>query len=88
MLVWVLQILEDDAQLYFRVRLQELIEMIRNGSVEDVVDFAQIELAPLCEEQPALVEELEACMALLAFENPGECAWAERMDVSRRYVHI
>ena len=60
MLVWVLQILEDDAQLYFRVRLQELIEMIRNGSVEDVVDFAQIELAPLCEEQPALVED--ACV--------------------------
>jgi hypothetical protein len=48
-----------------------LIELIRQGKISDALWFAQSELAPRGEENPACLAELEQTMALLAFDLPG-----------------
>lgn len=45
-----LQILDTNPQLFFHLQQQRLIELIRNGKVEEALEFAQEELAPRGEE--------------------------------------
>lgn len=47
-----------------------MIELIRAGKIDDALLFAQNELAPLGEQHPQFLAELERTMALLAFEMP------------------
>ena len=54
------QILEEQQELAFHLQQQRLIELIREGRVDDALEFAQENLAPLGEEHPALLEELGA----------------------------
>ncbi|OMO92395.1 Transposon, En/Spm-like protein [Corchorus capsularis] len=61
-----------------------LIELIRNGKVEEVLEFAQKELAPRREENQSFLEELERTVALLAFEDASNCPVGELMDISQR----
>ena len=58
------QILEEQQELAFHLQQQRLIELIREGRVDDALEFAQENLAPLGEEQPALLEELGAPLTL------------------------
>lgn len=44
------QILDTNPQLFFHLQQQRLIELIRNGKVEEALEFAQEELAPRGEE--------------------------------------
>ncbi len=44
------KILDTDAQLYFHLQLQKLIELIRQGDFAQALTFAQEELAPRGEE--------------------------------------
>lgn len=50
--VWnlLLQILDTNPQLFFHLQQQRLIELIRNGKIEEALEFAQEELAPRGEE--------------------------------------
>jgi len=61
-------ILDSNPQLIFHLRQQQLIELIRKGSIEEALKFAQEELALRGESNPAFLEELEKTMALLAFD--------------------
>lgn len=45
-----MQILDTNPQLFFHLQQQRLIELIRNGKVEEALEFAQEELAPRGEE--------------------------------------
>lgn len=63
------EILDTQPQLYFHLQQQRLIEFIREGKVQEALDFAQEELAPRGEENPEFLRELEKTMALLAFED-------------------
>jgi hypothetical protein len=63
------EILDTDPRLFFHLRLQRLIELLRSGLVDDALKFAQIELAPLGEDHPEFLEELEEVMSLLAFPD-------------------
>ncbi|OBZ79435.1 Glucose-induced degradation protein 8 [Grifola frondosa] len=63
------EILDTHPALYFRLQQQKLIEYIRQGRIEDALQFAQDELAPRGEESPEFLAELERTMALLAFES-------------------
>eukprot|EP00128_Syssomonas_multiformis_P018944 Colp12_sorted_trinity150504_noHs@13903 len=63
------EILDTNAQLFFHLQQQRLIELIREGKIEEALDFAMQELAPRGEENPQFLEELERTMALLAFER-------------------
>lgn len=48
---------------------QRLIEFIREGKIEEALEFAQEELAPRGEENSDFLEELEKTMALFAFDG-------------------
>jgi hypothetical protein len=64
------QFLESNPDLYFRLKFQAFIEMVRNPGyeLEKVLDFASEEFVP-CPDH--LLHDLEMCMALLAFEDPS-----------------
>ncbi|KAF3773608.1 Glucose-induced degradation protein [Nymphaea thermarum] len=78
------QILDTNPQLFFHLQQQRLIELIRNGKVEEALEFAQEELAPRGEENQSFLEELERTVALLAFEDVSNCPVGELLDISQR----
>ncbi|PAA67742.1 hypothetical protein BOX15_Mlig011558g1, partial [Macrostomum lignano] len=61
-------------ELAFRLRLQQLLELVRAGCVAEALELSQAELAPLVADRPHLLPDLEECMALLAFERPMQSA--------------
>eukprot|EP00179_Madagascaria_erythrocladioides_P028354 CAMPEP_0198340738 /NCGR_PEP_ID=MMETSP1450-20131203/45942_1 /TAXON_ID=753684 ORGANISM="Madagascaria erythrocladiodes, Strain CCMP3234" /NCGR_SAMPLE_ID=MMETSP1450 /ASSEMBLY_ACC=CAM_ASM_001115 /LENGTH=231 /DNA_ID=CAMNT_0044045731 /DNA_START=27 /DNA_END=722 /DNA_ORIENTATION=+ len=77
-------ILDQNPELYFHLQQQKLIELIREGSIDEALTFAQEELAPRGEETPAFLAELEKTMALLAFDDKGNCPVAELLDSAQR----
>ncbi|OAY26129.1 protein GID8 homolog isoform X3 [Manihot esculenta] len=77
------EILDTNPQLFFHLQQQRLIELIRNGKVEEALEFAQEELAPRGEEN-SFLEELERTVALLAFEDVTNCPVGELLDISQR----
>ncbi|XWS18366.1 hypothetical protein CRYUN_Cryun32bG0037300 [Craigia yunnanensis] len=78
------EILDTNPQLLFHLQQQRLIELIRNGKVEEALEFAQEELAPRGEENQSILEELERTVSLLAFEDVSNCPVGELLDVSQR----
>ncbi|XP_026410788.1 protein GID8 homolog isoform X1 [Papaver somniferum] len=78
------EILDTNPQLFFHLQQQRLIELIRNGKVEEALEFAQEELAPRGEENETFLEELERTVALLAFEDFSNCPVGELLDISQR----
>ncbi|OVA20225.1 LisH dimerization motif [Macleaya cordata] len=78
------EILDTNPQLFFHLQQQRLIELIRNGKVEEALEFAQEELAPRGEENQTFLEELERTVALLAFEDVSNCPVGELLDISQR----
>jgi hypothetical protein len=58
--------------LIFHLKQQRLIELIREGNIDNALSYAQEEMAPRGEENPEFLEELERTMALLAFEDQSK----------------
>ncbi|KAA3489106.1 glucose-induced degradation protein 8-like protein [Gossypium australe] len=77
-------ILDTNPRLFFQLQQQRLIELIRNGKVEEALEFAQEELAPRGEENQSFLEELERTISLLAFEDTSNCPVGELLDISQR----
>ncbi|KAL4558878.1 hypothetical protein LXL04_037082 [Taraxacum kok-saghyz] len=78
------EILDTNPQLFFHLQQQRLIELIRNGKVEEALEFAQEELAPRGEENQSFLEELERTVALLAFEDVKNSPVSDLLDISQR----
>lgn len=78
------EILEDRAELLFHLRQQQLIEFIREGKIDDALEFAQEHLAPRGEENPEFLEELEKTVALLLFDNPQVSPMSDLLELSQR----
>ncbi|KAG8365488.1 hypothetical protein BUALT_Bualt18G0110000 [Buddleja alternifolia] len=78
------EILDTNPQLFFHLQQQRLIELIRNGKVEEALEFAQEELAPRGEENQSFLEELERTVSLLAFEDVTKCPLGDLLDISQR----
>ncbi|KAI7738160.1 hypothetical protein M8C21_007543 [Ambrosia artemisiifolia] len=78
------EILDTNPQLFFHLQQQRLIELIRNGKVEEALEFAQEELAPRGEENQGFLEELERTVALLAFEDVKNSPVGDLLDISQR----
>ncbi|KAD2047911.1 hypothetical protein E3N88_41952 [Mikania micrantha] len=78
------EILDTNPQLFFHLQQQRLIELIRNGKVEEALEFAQEELAPRGEENQSFLEELERTVALLAFEDVKNSPVGDLLDISQR----
>uniref|UniRef100_A0A7R9VRM3 CTLH domain-containing protein n=1 Tax=Chlamydomonas euryale TaxID=1486919 RepID=A0A7R9VRM3_9CHLO len=78
------EILESQAELFFHLQQQRLIELIRDGNIEAALDFAEEYLAPHGEENPKFLEELEKTVALLAFENAKSSPVGDLLEVAQR----
>lgn len=73
--------------LYFHLQQQQLIELIRAGDATRALEFATAELAPTGGSHPAHLGELEATLALLAFDAPADadtCPVAALLAPSQR----
>jgi len=62
-------ILKRNPRLLFHLKQQRLIELIRSKDAESALRFAQEELAPSSDNDPALLRDLERTLALLAFSD-------------------
>ena len=78
------EILDTDLRLFFHLQQQQLLELIRQGDTEKILQFAQSELSARGEENPEFLDELEKSLALLAFENPNSCPFSELLQHSQR----
>jgi len=64
------QILDTNPLLFFHLQQQRVVELLRNQQVDEALTLATEELAPLGEEHPHLMSELEQTMALFVFATP------------------
>lgn len=77
-------ILDENQALFFHLQQQKLIELIREGKVEEALTFAQDELAPRGEENPEFLHELERTMMLLAFEDGAKSPMGDLLSSAQR----
>ena len=61
-----------------------LLELIRERKISDALQFAQDVLAEKGAEDPALLEDFERAMALLAFDKPEDSPYGDLLELSRR----
>ncbi|CAL4126369.1 unnamed protein product, partial [Meganyctiphanes norvegica] len=78
------EILDDNSQLYFHLQQQVLIELIREGRVEEAVVYAQDHLAERGQRDPSILNELERTLALLAFDQPDASPYGDLLHPSHR----
>eukprot|EP00921_Rhytidocystis_pertsovi_P020872 GHVQ01033239.1.p2 GENE.GHVQ01033239.1~~GHVQ01033239.1.p2 ORF type:complete len:406 (-),score=52.49 GHVQ01033239.1:3608-4825(-) len=63
------KILDDNPELSFRLKQQQLQQLIEKGDTSAVIEFAQQQLAPCVKMHPDLLPELERSMSLLFFND-------------------
>jgi len=80
------EILDSKPHLYFHLQQQKLIELIRSGSVDDALAFAQTVLAELGTQNNDYLEELEKAMALLAYDEPETSPFSDLLNLSQRQL--
>lgn len=78
------EILDTNPKLFFHLQQQQLLEYIRQGDIEKVLEYAQKELSARGEENPEFLEELEQCLSLLAFDNTSASPYSELLEHSQR----
>ena len=74
----------SNPELTFKLKQQQLIELIRAGAIEAALAFAQAELAPLAEDNPAFLDDLERTMLLLAYEDTSWAPTASLLSQATR----
>lgn len=77
-------VLDHNQRLFFALQQQKLVELIRCERLEEALEFAQEDLAPLAEENPEFLEQLERTMALLAFDLKANEAVVEVLNPLNR----
>eukprot|EP01100_Stratorugosa_tubuloviscum_P008432 TRINITY_DN351_c1_g1_i1.p1 TRINITY_DN351_c1_g1~~TRINITY_DN351_c1_g1_i1.p1 ORF type:complete len:249 (-),score=104.93 TRINITY_DN351_c1_g1_i1:637-1347(-) len=75
---------DTNKDLMVKLKQQHLIELIREGDLNKILDYAQEELAEECAENPELLEELEKIMTLLAFEDQSKCPFNQLLSFEQR----
>ncbi|KAL0407360.1 UNVERIFIED_CONTAM: protein GID8 [Sesamum latifolium] len=87
------EILDTNPQLFFHLQQQRLIELIRNGKVEEALEFAQEELAPRGEENvirlihhfsSRLFRRVGEDHCTACFKDVSNCPVGELLDISQR----
>ncbi|KAL4082202.1 hypothetical protein QTP88_025232 [Uroleucon formosanum] len=77
-------LLDDDRDLYFHLQQLHLIELIKEGNIEEALVFAQAKLSEVGEGNPTILTELERTLALLAFEEPQKSPFADLLQTTHR----
>ena len=78
------EILDNDDELYFNLKKQKLIELIKENKPKEAIEFSQGALAEKAMNNPVFLDQIEEVMALLAFENLSECPLKKLIDISER----
>jgi glucose-induced degradation protein 8 len=78
------ELLDNDRYLYFHLQQLHLIELIREGKIEEALRFAQNKIAEAGETHPEVLNELERTLALLAFEKPQNSPFADLLEQTHR----
>jgi len=78
------EILGTQGELLFHLQQQRLIELIRAGKTQEALEFAAEVLAPAGEQNPALLQELERTVALLAFTDPQASPVGNLLGLAQR----
>ncbi|XP_018013118.1 glucose-induced degradation protein 8 homolog isoform X1 [Hyalella azteca] len=78
------EILDDNSELYFHLQQLVLLELIREGRVEEAVIYAQEHLAERGASDPNVRQQLERTLALLAFPQPLSSPFADLLHPSHR----
>mmetsp|Transcript_37497 Transcript_37497/g.36053 ORF Transcript_37497/g.36053 Transcript_37497/m.36053 type:complete len:91 (+) Transcript_37497:271-543(+) len=76
------EILDSEKDLYFDLKKQQLVELIRVGKTEEAIDFAQKKIASECKGKNAIKyqEEVEKVMTLLMYEDPAKSPMKELIE--------
>ena len=77
-------ILDINAQLFFHLQLQQLLEHIRHGDIDGALVYAQNELAARGEENPEFLNELEEALSLLAYDDSSKSPFGCLLQNSQR----
>ena len=78
------EILDTNSKLFFHLQQQQLLELIRQGDIERVLEYAQNELSARGEENPEFLDELEQSLGLLAFDDTNTSPFSELLQPSQR----
>jgi len=78
------ELLDQNRQLTFHLKQQQLIELIRSNLIDEALTYAQIHLAEFAEEEVQMRQELEKTMALLVFDKPLDSPYGYLMQLSHR----
>mmetsp|Transcript_564 Transcript_564/g.637 ORF Transcript_564/g.637 Transcript_564/m.637 type:complete len:127 (+) Transcript_564:196-576(+) len=63
------EILDTNDELYFQLKKQKLIELIKQDKIREALKFSQGVIAEKAQKRPDFIEQLEDVMSLLAFRN-------------------
>ncbi len=78
------EILDTNSKLYFHLQQQQLLELIKKGDMERVIEYATTELSARGEENPEFLSELEQSLSLLAFTDTNTSPFAELLQPSQK----
>lgn len=78
------ELLESNAALCLALQRRRFVEAALRGDLERALELANECLAPLAEEQPEDLEELEKTLSLLLFERPADSPVADLADPAAR----
>lgn len=76
------EILKSNPDVHFRLKQQQLLQVIRDGKVDEAITFAREKLGPFVQQDQSLLPLLEDTMGLLAFNDlskPGAQAQLEKL---------
>eukprot|EP00055_Hartaetosiga_balthica_P010355 m.43953 g.43953 ORF g.43953 m.43953 type:complete len:244 (-) comp7139_c0_seq2:147-878(-) len=77
-------VLQENKELYFKLRIQQFVELLKTNDISTALKFAQVELMPLAEEKPELAPHLEEVMGLLAFPDISTSPLCGLIEQGRR----
>lgn len=62
-------ILKNHKDIIFYLKKQQLLNLILSNNVDEAITYSQTELAPLVNEKPSLISEIDDVMMLLAYQD-------------------
>eukprot|EP00345_Euplotes_harpa_P009321 CAMPEP_0168339310 /NCGR_PEP_ID=MMETSP0213-20121227/13381_1 /TAXON_ID=151035 /ORGANISM="Euplotes harpa, Strain FSP1.4" /LENGTH=160 /DNA_ID=CAMNT_0008345309 /DNA_START=205 /DNA_END=689 /DNA_ORIENTATION=+ len=78
------EILDTNDELYFNLKKQKLIELIKAKDIEESLKFSQGVIAEKASKKQEFLEQMEEVMTLLAFDKPKESPLKHLMEISTR----
>lgn len=77
--------LDKNRLLLFNLQLQQLIELIREGKIQEALSFAQTNLSEISEDNPECLPNLERVLSLLVFEKPEKSPFGDLLKPPQRH---